>query len=421
MMLPWDMVDLHLKDKVLAYSHTIMQNVHKKRSEELKRALRKATTLKGELKRKDDDLAVVAKECVVTARELIVTHAELDKRRREAAVKLPVAYSDPPEPYSPILLPGFDEKEYVSCPTKEDEDTTDGRDEVVEATIDSANSPALALGCLKLMLRIFFHGENLFGVRLVLDPSEKFLNWFFENYVDSLLICPSRSFVPSFHFLNMPSPQEKVLEAHLACLTSSSNRACIFTHVMRSRRSVRGLSIKSSLNFSSRSQPELSVRRELTPFSALVLITNRTMNDLESWRQLLMDPDGSFLNDFTQGHQARWKYPEHECIEVIPKGHHLPKVLNMRPRVGLSIIHVEFRGRTSQEVPFPQSRARKKFGTLGGVVLLVQSMVILASYLIGRIRFTADVALVISFTRKSPPYPHLVLRFSKGPRQRWFD
>ena len=52
-----------------------------------------------------------------------------------------------------------------------------------------------------MFLGIFFHGESLFGVWLVWDPGEEFVDWFFENYVNSLSN-PSftvfRTFLPFF-------------------------------------------------------------------------------------------------------------------------------------------------------------------------------------------------------------------------------
>ena len=119
---------------------------------------------------------------------------------------------------------------------------------------------------------------------------------------------PSWSSLLSFRLLSVPSPQKDVPEARSAYLTSSSNRAYISTHVTRSRRSARGLSVKLSHNFFPRvgmslqlimassfehssislynsstfcyslrvsySKALRSVIREFTPFDTLVLITN---------------------------------------------------------------------------------------------------------------------------------------------------
>ena len=47
-----------------------------------------------------------------------------------APAKPPMDFPDPLESYSPILIPGFDEDEYVNRPTKEDEEVVDSEIEV---------------------------------------------------------------------------------------------------------------------------------------------------------------------------------------------------------------------------------------------------------------------------------------------------
>ena len=44
-----------------------------------------------------------------------------------------VVYLNSLKPYLPILFSGFNEEEYFSCPTKEDEDIVDGVTKVAEA------------------------------------------------------------------------------------------------------------------------------------------------------------------------------------------------------------------------------------------------------------------------------------------------
>ncbi|GFZ09640.1 hypothetical protein Acr_21g0002390 [Actinidia rufa] len=194
-MLPRDVVDLHAEDGVSMCSLTVMQHIQreKKCSDELKRTQRKAVTLDEELRKRDKDLATITKEHVNATGKLTVAHAKLDKSRGEvsklqrvvqgpvyrrvfdygwnraglfyvrnvaherlddfhdgwlaclkelgmpsyhptwAAMKPPVVFPDPPEPYSPILLSGFDEEEYASRSAEEDEDVVDGGAKVPKA------------------------------------------------------------------------------------------------------------------------------------------------------------------------------------------------------------------------------------------------------------------------------------------------
>ncbi|GFZ19343.1 hypothetical protein Acr_28g0000480 [Actinidia rufa] len=98
---------------------------------------------------------------------------------------------------------------------------------------------------------------ELLVIQLVPNLGEELVDWFFENHVDSL---PHPSFtvlLTTFHRLNMPSPRKNVPEACSDCLTSSSNRTYISMHVIRSQRSIGGLSVKSSHSFSPGISPSL--------------------------------------------------------------------------------------------------------------------------------------------------------------------
>ena len=46
-----------------------------------------------------------------------------------------MAFLNPPEPYSPIFLPGFDKKEYANWPAEDDVEVVDGGTEVEDVKI----------------------------------------------------------------------------------------------------------------------------------------------------------------------------------------------------------------------------------------------------------------------------------------------
>ncbi|GFZ22068.1 hypothetical protein Acr_29g0012300 [Actinidia rufa] len=115
------------------------------------------------------------------------------------------------------------------------------------------------------------HGKWLSVVRLVSNLGEEFVNWFFENHVDALPHRPSRSSVLFFHFLIERSPQEDVPEACFSCLTSSSNQAYISAHIMRSRMSTRGLSVRRVELLQRAPFLQSRARKGLVPLEELLL------------------------------------------------------------------------------------------------------------------------------------------------------
>ena len=146
----------------------------KKHSDELKRAQQKATTLEGELKKRDGELidlrAALAEERTASTAigAVAAARAELDKKNGDVVIlcprgspgaikcisqgparvswgarnapdnpawvaeKPPVAFPDPPGLYSPILFPGFDKDEYTNR-LMEDEEAVDVGIEVEDA------------------------------------------------------------------------------------------------------------------------------------------------------------------------------------------------------------------------------------------------------------------------------------------------
>ncbi|GFY87342.1 hypothetical protein Acr_05g0009810 [Actinidia rufa] len=162
--LPRDVAELSAKDEVTTCNFTVMQNIQVSKLGWFVAFCYLGHL--GELKKRDKELVnqrvVLVKEhvtstevIVIAMEEVTANYAELDKKNGEVVklqklakalftsgtliaartglvqntpgssawvvVKPPIAFPDLPKPYSPILLPGFDEEKYDNRPPKEDE------------------------------------------------------------------------------------------------------------------------------------------------------------------------------------------------------------------------------------------------------------------------------------------------------------
>ncbi|GFY85537.1 hypothetical protein Acr_04g0002750 [Actinidia rufa] len=100
----------------------------KKFSNDLKKTQTKATILKNELRKRDEELVATVEEL---KKEGKIASILIDSSRSYIPTRPLVAYPDPrSEPYLSILLPGFDEEEYFNHPAKVDDNTQASATEV---------------------------------------------------------------------------------------------------------------------------------------------------------------------------------------------------------------------------------------------------------------------------------------------------
>ena len=106
------------------------------------------------------------------------------------------------------------------------------------------------LSLLIVPFKILSHGARLLEVRFISNLGKELVDRFIENHIDpvpSLVLVINWTFLPPFE---LPFSREVVPVVRSACRTSFYSWAKILTRDMRSRRSSRGLSIRSSRSLS---------------------------------------------------------------------------------------------------------------------------------------------------------------------------